>query len=480
MERNAPSPNGSESSTRRLLDVGGSPVHAQVQAFWEGGRTSVWLAPQATLTIGRSSQAGLRIDHPSVSRQHASLKGGNPAYVEDLSSANGVFVRGVRIPPRTPVAVSSGDVIALGTALVVVQQPATLRPEHARTEAPPPATAPSPSEVARAPMQAVHRLIELVSDSELSVLLLGETGVGKTTAAEALHEKSRRAKKPFLRLHCPSFPEALLESELFGHEKGAFTGATQTKPGLFESADGGTVFLDEIGELPLSTQAKLLSVVENREVLRLGSLKVRRIDVRFVTATNRELEAFVASGNFREDLYFRLNGLSIVIPPLRERVGEIARFARQFLEVAATRAARPPPLLPDATVRMLEQHPWPGNLRELKNVMERVVVLCPEAVLLPEHFVSSGALRPSAVAAPPPPAESAPRGSGARKASEAAGEAATLRDELNAVERERIKSALESCNGNQSRVAKLLGMSRRSLIRRLDAYGIRGTLKDDS
>jgi DNA-binding NtrC family response regulator len=479
VERNPSDPSAAELSTRRLLADGASPVHAQVQAFWEGGRTSVWLAPRATLTIGRSSRAGLRIDHPSVSREHASLKGGNPAYVVDQSSANGVFVRGVRIPPLTPVAVFPGDVIALGTALVVVQQPATLRAEHSRADVPPPATASVPIDADRSPMQAVHRLIDLVSNSDLSVLLLGETGVGKTTSAEALHEKSPRAKKPFLKIHCPSFPETLLESELFGHERGAFTGATQTKPGLFESADGGTVFLDEIGELPLSTQAKLLSVVENREVLRLGSLKSRRIDVRFVTATNRELEAFVASGKFREDLFFRLNGLSIVIPPLRERVSEIARFARQFLELAAARAGRPPPLLADATVRMLEEHPWPGNLRELKNVMERILVLWPEMVLQPEHFVASGSLRASALPVQPPPGESSGEGGRARRASVESGAAATLRDELNAVERERIERALDHCNGNQSRVAKQLGMSRRSLIRRLEAYGIQRPLKGD-
>jgi transcriptional regulator with GAF, ATPase, and Fis domain len=321
-------------------------------------------------------------------------------------------------------------------------------------------------------MQAVHRLIDLVADSELSVLLLGETGVGKTTTAEALHAKSCRASKAFLRLHCPSFPEALLESELFGHEKGAFTGAAVTKPGLIESADGGTVFLDEIGELPLATQAKLLSVVENREVLRLGSLKARRVDVRFVTATNRDLEAHVAAGNFREDLFFRLNGLSILIPPLRERVAEIAGFARAFLEAAATRAGRPPPILPETTLRMLVEHRWPGNVRELRNVMDRLVVLCREPVLLPEHLVSLGALRSVSTSVSTAPAITE------QPVPESKSEPSSLRAELDAVERERIERALETCNGNQSRVAKLLGMSRRSLIRRLEAYGIKRPLKD--
>jgi DNA-binding NtrC family response regulator len=427
----------------------------------------MWLAPRTEITIGRGSQCALRIEHPSVSRQHASLKGGNPAYVEDLSSANGVFVRGLRIPPLTPVAVFPGDVIAIGSALVVVQQPSAANAGRSAADEHQARDHTAGNDSAN-PMQAVHRLIELVADSELSVVLLGETGVGKTTAAEVLHAKSRRAKKPFLRVHCPSFPETLLESELFGHEKGAFTGATQTKPGLIESADGGTVFLDEIGELPPTTQAKLLSVVENREVLRLGSLKARRVDVRFVTATNRDLDTHVASGKFRQDLFFRLNGLSIVVPPLRERVTEIAQLARQFLEQAAMRAGRPPPLLPDATVRVLGEHPWPGNVRELKNVMERIVVLSHEPILQPEHFVSLGALLRAGSVAPKAKAQ---------PSSEPSSPPATLRDELSAVERQRIEVALESCNGNQSQVAKMLGMSRRSLIRRIEAYGIRRPVK---
>jgi DNA-binding NtrC family response regulator len=466
--RNTPSgPSSEDASTRELLTEGGSPVHAHVQAFWDAGRTSAWLAPRGQIIIGRSSKSGLRIDDPSISRQHARLTGGNPVSVEDLESANGVFVRGLRIPPLTPVAVFPGDVVSLGSVLVVVQQPTMIVPELSKSQRP--ALRLQSDGDGPSPMQAVQRLIELVADSELSVLLLGETGVGKTTCAEALHKKSRRAQRPFLRLNCPSFPETLLESELFGHEKGAFTGAALTKPGLIESADGGTVFLDEIGELPLTTQAKLLNVVENREVLRLGSLKPRKVDVRFITATNRDLEAHVAAGGFREDLFFRLNGLSIKIPPLRERASEIAWLARQFLEAAATRAGRPPPLLPDATVRMLATHPWPGNIRELKNVVERVVFLSHESVLQPEHFVSLGSLRPGPARQEPPP--ELPRATSS--------EPSTLRAELDSLEKERIERALESCNGNQSRVAKQLGMSRRSLIRRLEAYGIRRPLKGD-
>ncbi len=184
--------------------------------------------------------------------------------------------------------------------------------------------------------------------------------------------------------------ESLLESELFWHEKGAFTGATRAKPGLIGAAAGGTVFLDEIGEMPLATQAKLLSVVESKEVLPLGSVKAKHVDVRFVAATNRDLEAQVNVGAFRQDLYFRLNGLSIVIPPLRERVAEVASLARRFLDDAAARAGRPPPTLTNDALAVLGAHRWRGNIRELRNVMERIVVLHPDPVLQVEHFAFLG------------------------------------------------------------------------------------------
>jgi DNA-binding NtrC family response regulator len=388
-----------------------------------------------------------------VSRQHAILRGGSPPTIEDAGSANGVRVRGARISPRTPVALSGGDVVELGTALLVVQPP----PGSASsvTQHPPP-----PSHAS--PMQAVTRLLEAVAKSDLSVLFLGETGVGKTVAAETVHRLSARKDRPFVRLNCPAFPETLLESELFGHERGAFTGAARTKPGLLETADGGTVFLDEIGEIPLATQAKLLGAIETREVQRLGSLTPRRVDVRIVSATNRDLDADVAAGTFRQDLYFRLDGLSIVLPPLRARRAEIAPLARRFLEEACARSNRPVPDLSPAAVEALEQEPWPGNLRELRNTMDRAAVLCSGEAIAAGDL--EGLLsRRSAPRAPRPvqPAAAAdePKGSG-------------LRDEIEALERRRIVQALADHDGNQTRAAKALGMSRRTFVTRLEAYGV--------
>jgi transcriptional regulator with PAS, ATPase and Fis domain len=223
----------------------------------------------------------------------------------------------------------------------------------------------------------IHRVAERIAVGRISVLLLGETGSGKEVLAEVIHTHSPRRDKPFLRLNCAALPESLLESELFGHERGAFSGAVQSKPGLLESADGGTIFLDEIGEMPLSLQAKLLRVLQERKVLRVGAVKPRAIDVRFISATNRDLKQQVHNGHFRQDLFFRLNGIALTIPPLRQRPSEIEPLAQLFLRSAASDAglAAPPRIAVDAIER-LRGYEWPGNVRELCNVMERALLLC--------------------------------------------------------------------------------------------------------
>src|SRR5258706_12646619 len=218
------------------------------------------------------------------------------------------------------------------------------------------------------PMDPIHRLAEMVAKSTISVILLGETGVGKEILAEKVHRLSPRSKGPFVRLNCAALPDNLLESELFGYERGAFTGAVTAKPGMLEAAHEGTVFLDEVGELPLPTQARLLRVLESGEVSRLGSLKPRTIDVRFLSATNRDLETLAATNGFRQDLYFRLNGISIQIPPLRQRVAEIAPLAKAFAREASDKAGRSEVTVSREIVAILEKHDWPGNVRELKNV----------------------------------------------------------------------------------------------------------------
>ncbi|MCP3136830.1 sigma 54-interacting transcriptional regulator [Pyxidicoccus xibeiensis] len=300
-------------------------------------------------------------------------------------------------------------------------------------------------------MQRLHSLVRQVASSPFTVLLLGETGVGKEVFAEAVHRHSPRAQGPFVRLNCAAFSESLLESELFGHDKGAFTGAVKAKPGLLEAANGGTLFLDEVAELPAGVQAKLLRVLEQREVLRLGELRPRPLDVRFVAATHKDLAAEVARGAFRQDLSFRLDGLSLTIPPLRERRAELVHLAHAFLRLAARAMGRTtaPTLSPEAREALL-RYAWPGNLRELRNVMERAVVLGAVDVVRPEHLPLEKLLAPRLPpTAAPPPATDASSG-----------------------QRQRIADALERHGGNQTEAARELGVSRKTLGVWMDAHGI--------
>jgi len=303
-------------------------------------------------------------------------------------------------------------------------------------------------------MARLHRLADRVARGQINVLVLGETGAGKEVLAERIHRASPRAGAPFLRLSCAAFTEALLESELFGHERGAFTGAVGAKPGLLETAHGGTVFLDEVGELPPAIQAKLLRVIETRTVLRVGGLAARAIDVRFIAATNRDLEAEAARGAFRADLRFRLDGVTLVVPPLRERVGEIAKLARQFAAEAGLRIdGAPVPVVDDDAIALLEGYAWPGNIRELRNMMERAVLLSRDGHIGVAELPVSKLADTSA-------------------ADQTPNEIAELRRRIEQLERKRILDALDACGGNQTRAAKLLGMARRTLVSRLGRYAV--------
>jgi two-component system, NtrC family, response regulator AtoC len=292
-------------------------------------------------------------------------------------------------------------------------------------------------------MEALRRVIARIAPTPVNILLLGETGTGKDVMASMLHELSPRAPKQFVRLNCASLPESLLESELFGYERGAFTGASAPKPGLLEVADGGTVFFDEVGELSLALQAKILRAIESREITRLGALRPRDIDVRFVAATNRDLTAEMEAGRFRRDLFYRLTGVTLTVPPLRDRPSEVLPLAQSFIEAACKRFALPSAELSNAASAALMAHAWPGNVRELRNAIERAVLLAGQAIIQPSHL----ALSANAVASP--------------AISVAAG------DEPPLSERDRIVSVLASCAGNQSRAAALMGISRRTLVRRI-------------
>jgi transcriptional regulator with PAS, ATPase and Fis domain len=308
---------------------------------------------------------------------------------------------------------------------------------------------------------ATKRLWELagrVARSSISVLVLGETGVGKELIAEEIHRRSPRADKPLLRLNCAAIAESLLESELFGHEKGAFTGADRAKPGLLESADGGTVFLDEVGELPAAVQVKLLRVLEDRQVLRVGAVRPRPIDVRFVAATNRDLEAAVAAGAFRSDLFYRLCGITLMVPPLRDRPAEIEPLARALLAQAAASSGRSVPAVSAEALVRLRGYGWPGNIRELRNFMERAALLCGAGPVLAEHLP----IEKMSVLLPVAPAN---RAAAARPGGD-------LRGETDDLEHRRILEALEQSGGNQKKAAQLLGIPRSTLLRRLEQFDI--------
>ena len=318
-------------------------------------------------------------------------------------------------------------------------------------------------------MAGLHELVARVAPSNISVLILGETGVGKEVMAEQIHRLSNRPQATFLRLNCAALSEPLLESELFGHERGSFTGAFQQKRGLLEMADGGTVFIDEVGELPLTMQVKLLRVLEERRITRVGSVQSRAIDVRFVAATNRDLEAEVARGRFRRDLLFRLDGVTLVVPPLRERVDEILPLARAFAAQAAPRGQPAPPLSREAQ-EMLEKYGWPGNIRELRNVMERAVLLSGGGPVTPAHLprekmIPSGGLASRTDAWPAALTEKG-------LATVPPAPPSSLREDLERVERQRIADALDQCGYNQTKAARLLGMARGTLISRMEQYGL--------
>ena len=228
--------------------------------------------------------------------------------------------------------------------------------------------------------------VKMVSDSRSNMLVLGETGTGKELIARVIHANSSRKDMPFVPINCSAIPEALIESELFGHVKGAFTGAVESKTGLFEEASGGTVFLDEIGDMPKSFQVKLLRVIEDHEVRLVGSTKSRTIDIRFITATNRDLKVAVAEGTFREDLFYRINVITVEMPSLRERREDIPALSRHFVEKCAAEARKPGLDISGDAVEVLSGYAWPGNIRELQNVIERAVLICDKTLIGPEHL----------------------------------------------------------------------------------------------
>ncbi|HEY2365866.1 MAG TPA: sigma-54 dependent transcriptional regulator [Polyangiaceae bacterium] len=328
----------------------------------------------------------------------------------------------------------------------------TLRACGERTSAPPPLPTASRLVGQSERMRELRELITRAAKSNATVLLRGESGCGKEVAAREIHEQSARKSGPFVPVHCGAIPETLLESELFGYEKGAFTGATKRKPGRVELAEGGTLFLDEIGDVTLAVQVKLLRLVQEREITTLGGTVPQKVDVRFVAATHRDLEAMVKSGDFREDLFYRLNVVPIWIPPLRERAGDIAELAERFTADAASRNGVKMPKLGEDAVLSLAARPWNGNVRELQSCVERLVV-----------FADGGAIHAADVERDS--ARSRPLGSEPVSAT-------SLGERREEAERRAVQEALTRAGGNRTLAARLLGVSRRTLYNKLAELGI--------
>lgn len=318
-------------------------------------------------------------------------------------------------------------------------------------------------------------LIERVAPSDVTAFIMGETGTGKELVARHLHALSPRKHGPFAAINCGAFSESLVESELFGHEKGSFTGAVSSKQGWFESANGGTLFLDEIGDLPLSTQVKLLRVIQQREIVRVGSRKATPIDVRLVAATNVNLEDAVKAGRFREDLYYRINVVPIQIAPLRNRVGDILPLAEHFLSIYKNRLHTKQPILAPETIKLLHDYPWPGNIRELENVIHRALLVSDGNELRPRDLNL--------------PAIQLAAGSSSGAAADnalhyASNEACTWDKALNeiiqsepeqlyeTVNRKLVLSAYAYCRQNQVQTARVLGISRNILRTLLKQFGV--------
>ena len=301
------------------------------------------------------------------------------------------------------------------------------------------------------PMQCIYSLVDMVADSAVTVLLTGESGTGKELVARAIHHRSANANGPFVTLNCGALPENLFESELFGYEKGAFTGAMATKMGRFELADGGTLLLDEVGELSLKSQVDFLRVLETKEFRRLGGTKLINVDARIIAATNRNLEEAVNQGDFREDLYYRLNVVPIHLPPLRERADDVPLLVERFLGEFSAHHHREPKDVSREAMRLLRLYAWPGNIRQLRNLMERLVVTVKDSTIQPEHL-------PEDIQASKEDARTM---------------LVTLGSSLEEIEREAIRRTLAEVTNHREKAAKLLGISLRTLQYKIKEYDIR-------
>jgi two-component system response regulator GlrR len=407
-----------------------------------GPDTGLTKAIESKLVVGTHPDCGLLLKDTTVSRYHVELLARpDGVVVRDLESTNGTYLGGTRI---TEVIVEDQAVIVVGkTQLKVGMLEADLgKPEEQASF--------GPAIGASHSMKQLFGILEKVSPTDSTVLVLGETGTGKEVLARAIHEKSKRAKAPFVVVDCGAVAPTLIESELFGHVRGAFTGAVLDRNGAFLEADGGTIFLDEIGELPLELQPKLLRVLEAGTVRRVGEDKHRRVDVRIVAATHRDLEAEIAANRFRRDLYYRLAVVLVTVPPLRDRLDDLAMLARHFVNTMGRGDFE----LPRGLMARFSAYHWPGNVRELRNLVERALAGA-DVDPLPQESTSARALQSSSENITDLPF---------KEAKERLVESFT---------KEYLASLLEKCHGNISQAAREAGIARNYVHRLVQKYGLK-------
>ena len=422
--------------------------------------------------IGRGREADLQLPDPSVSRLHARIFRVGEQYFLSDTSKNGTYHAGKRI---TQLLLENNQSFGIGPYRIhftreesfspgkeppTVSQAEQPRPKAIPRSAPQPAKTPSTTFGLTGKTPVIAKLIQnirRVGSSELPVLIEGETGSGKELVSRGIHESSPRKERPFVVVNCGAISPELIESELFGHEKGAFTGATAQRRGAFEMAHGGTLFLDEIGELPLPLQPKLLRVLEQKEIKRVGGNETILVDVRILAATNRSLREELARKTFRDDLYFRISAITLQVPPLRERREDIPALALHFLSDIAAGAGRPAPVLDGSTLEFLCAHDWPGNVRELRNAVQRAVVMSDGAPLIPGDF-------------------SFLLDTGTSPVCRNSNDIPLSRWEQS--EKNNILSELTRQKWNKTRTAKELGIAKSTMFEKLKKYGIRSPESD--
>lgn len=452
----------------------GAPERMQLLVIDGGSCQRHALPAQGTLILGSAPDADIHVHDPETAGHHVRLWiTDGTVWLIDLGSDGGTLVNGERVHGTRRLC--SGDVVTLGSTTLVLlpePQPGKRSALHARGESALAAettveySIAGHTVVAAEPaMLRVFDLLRRLAACDLPVLVLGETGTGKEHAAAALHDWSARRERRLVCINCAAIPETLIESELFGYERGAFSDARSPKPGLLEQASGGTVFLDEVAELGSGAQAKLLRALDTKRITHLGDVRERVLDIRIVAATNRDLEAESRAGRFRQDLLFRLAAAVVVLPPLRHRLRELPILSRLFVAEACARAGRPGLEISESALYQLATYGWPGNVRELRNALEFAVATAEGATIEPWNLPDriggrTVAASPEAITTAAAATTVAPR------------RHRPIAEELRELERTRMQEALEDAGGVQTRAAELIGMPIRTFALKLKQYGI--------